>query len=76
MDKRKIKKSDSWDIKHINYLIDNGFNCKNMAKVFGCSSYGFGRMFKEKYGIYPSVYMAERKHIPRKKHETKISNAE
>lgn len=55
----KQEKPINWNI--LDRLIDQGYNCKQLAEYFDLSVGLFGLKAKKKLGIYCSQYIAKRK---------------
>jgi hypothetical protein len=49
------------DYKKFDELIDQGYNCKMLAEYFNISVGEFGKKVKKEIGIYPSIYIHQRR---------------
>ena len=56
-----ISETRSLNITTFKQLVDQGYNCKEIAHKMGWHSHTFGLKMKKILGIYPSVYIARSK---------------
>jgi len=52
-----VKEQKSIQMDEFISLVDLGMNCKQIAKKMSYSQNWFGKAFKNRFGVYPSVFI-------------------